>query len=291
MPGHSAIVNALVFYGYKTPNHPRKWWVHARLVDLLKPKIEGEHEVARNGLRLFLTPADFEHRDLFWMGTKDERDIRHLQHALAGGGVFLDIGANLGFYSLRLAQALGTACEIHAFEPHPKTNALLQRHIVANGFQANVHPHQLGVSDHAGTARMVQRGDNSGATRLEGGGNSRGSDAFDITTTTIDAFADAHDLDRLDAVKMDVEGFEAHVLRGGRQSIARWKPTMIVEFWVPGLQAAGSSCEEVASVMRELGYRFYHPTWPHAQPCHELPTGDDPVNLLCVHRDRLSSLP
>ena len=91
-------------------------------------------------------------------------------------------------------------------------------------------------------------------------------------------------------LKEDVEGFEARVLQGGRQAIARWKPTMIVEFWQPGLQAAGSSCEEVAGELRDLGYQLYLPTWPRAQPCHDLPAGADPVNVLCVHRDRVSGL-
>jgi FkbM family methyltransferase len=277
----SLIERALLFYGTRLPNHPRKWWLLDRFRRSLGVTIDRDIEVTRGGLRWSLNPADFEHAGLFWSGTKDKWDLYHLRSLVGPGSLFLDIGANFGYYSLTLAKALDRRCRVHAFEPNPSTYQRLLRHIDWNGMRDVILAHPLALSDAPGTGTLIERADNSGASRI---GDDAGGVAVELTT--IDAFAGAHALDRLDAVKIDVEGQEARVLTGGKATLSRFKPAIVIEFWTTGLARAGSSVDEVAGVLDRLGYKLFKPTRDQLIPISDPPRTDIPENVFCFHPDR-----
>jgi FkbM family methyltransferase len=281
MAGLSLIERALLFYGTRLPNHPRKWWLLNRLRQSLGVSIDGETEVVRGGLRWSLNPADFEHAGLFWLGAKDTWDLYHLRPLLGPGSVFFDVGANFGYYSLTLAAALNRQCRVHAFEPNPKTYDRLLRHIEWNQMGNVISAYKMAVSDAEGTANLIERSDNSGASRL-------GSDAggVPVAVTTLDAFCSANAVERLDAVKIDVEGYEARVLAGGRATLSRFKPAIVIEFWTTGLARAGSSVDEVAGVLEDLGYKLFKPSRERLLPITDAPRSEDPQNVFCVHPQR-----
>jgi FkbM family methyltransferase len=268
-------------YGYHLPNHPRKWWVHNRLLNFFEVRLDEELEVVRNGIRWSVNPADYEHSDVFWRGSKDAWELFHLRRLLAPNCVMLDIGANIGYYSLTLAKAFEGQCQIHAFEPHPKTRSRLVRHIEWNNLSSTITAHPDAVTDAPGAARMVERPDNSGATRIDDG-----KQGFEVTTTTLDEFVDSIELPRIDCLKIDVEGVEARVLRGGRRAIAQFRPLILIEFWNHGLANAGSSSREVADLLADYNYVLYSPHSRHPRPIASLPRGDDPENVLCVPREK-----
>ncbi len=277
----SLIERALLFYGTRLPNHPRKWWLLDRFRRSLGVDIDRDIEVNREGLRWSLNPADFEHAGLFWAGAKDKWDLYHLRSILGPGSVFLDIGSNFGYYSLTLAAALNRQCKIHAFEPNPKTYSRLLRHIEWNGMRDVISAHQVALSDTEGAATLIERADNSGASRL-------GNDAAGVSVqmTTLDAFCRADAMERLDALKIDVEGYEARVLIGGRATLSRFKPAIVIEFWTTGLARAGSSVDEVAGVLDDLGYKLFKPSRERLLPITDPPRSEDPQNVFCFHPER-----
>jgi FkbM family methyltransferase len=276
----SPIFKALLFYGCRLPNHPRKWWVHEKLRRLVSKGVDVDIDVVRQGLKWSLNPADFQHESLFWTGVMDTWEIEELRRRLAPGSVFLDIGANFGYYSVRLA-SLQKEIQVHAFEPHPVTFRRLSRHIEWNGLSDVVHAHQFALSDVSGQAHMAERPDNSGASRL-----TDGDDGIAVQTMTLDEFARSAGLTRVDGIKIDVEGVEPRVLRGGRETIGKYRPAMVIEFWTPGLEKAGSTPAELAAVLAELGYRMFRPRVNPPVQLEEAPDSLDPVNVLCLHRDR-----
>jgi hypothetical protein len=81
-----------------------------------------------------------------------------------------------------------------------------------------------------------------------------------VTTLTLDSFVEQHRLSgKIRAIKIDVEGWEAHVLGGGRRTLAEVDaPVLIVEFTEEAAALAGSSCEECYAALRELGYRVIY---------------------------------
>jgi FkbM family methyltransferase len=281
MAEFSLLERALLFYGTRMPDHPRKWWLHDRLLRTCGIAIDREIDVVRNGLRWLLNPSDFEHAGLFWLGSKDPWDLYHLRRLLGPGSVFFDVGANFGYYSVALANALDRRCQVHAFEPNPKTYDRLLRHIEWNGLKDVVLPVPFALSDRRGTATLIERSDNSGASRI-------GDDAAGITVelTRLDDYCAERGIDRLDALKIDVEGLEARVLAGGRETLARFKPAMIVEFWTTGLERAHSSEDEVAGALDDLGYKLFQPIRDSLVPIAEPPRSTDPKNVFCFHPDR-----
>lgn len=131
------------------------------------------------------------------------------------GADVLDVGANLGGYTVLLAQWVGPGGRVHAFEPAPGARAGLMRHIALNGVGDRVVVHAEALSAGEGRARFRAVGI-QGDNRLvsEGAG-----EAIDVSTTSIDAFCLAHGV-RPAFIKVDVEGAERDVLRGARATIA-----------------------------------------------------------------------
>jgi FkbM family methyltransferase len=277
----SLIDRMLVYYGVRMPNHPRKWWVHAKLRRIFKSAPQGEFEVQRAGLRWKLNPVDFEHENLFWLGGMDKWDIYHLKTQLQPGSVFFDVGTNFGYYSLNVVQALGSQCKVHAFEPNPRTRERLIWNIGANNMGDVISVHPEAVSDSAGTATLIERSDNSGAARL-------GTDSAGVTVdvTSLDLFCQEQSVDRIDVIKIDVEGYEVKVLQGALESLERFKPALIVEFWQPGLSRADATVDEIAELLLENEYELFYAEREQLVPVVSLPRGDAPVNLFAFHKQR-----
>jgi len=267
---------ALLWYVDTLPWHRGKGALALNIRDAFHLHKEGDQEVSRLGLRWILNPGDYGEGHLFWAGSYDIWERYHIARLLTKGAVIFDVGTNFGLYSLTLADKLGPAATIHCFEPNPVTYSRLVRNISANHMR-NLHPHQLGLGDWQGTAKIVVVNDtNSGATSLAAGEGA--------LITTLDRFCEENIIQRLDFLKVVIEGFESRFLKGGRASLERFKPMMQIELNPPILLRAGSSVDEVLGILRSLGYEFYLAKRKRLVALKELPTQPDYLlNCFCVH--------
>ena len=236
------------WYGLNA-HHPGQWRVHAVLRQVLKVKVDADLPAERQGLRWILNPSDFPQEDLFWLGESDRWDLLHARRFLRPGAVIFDVGANFGYYALMLAASLRGECEVHAFEPSASTHARLVKHVALNGMTC-VHPHRLALSDVPGTASMNSRQGNSGASFLEMGGG-------EVAVTTLDEFVEGRGLRRLDFMKIDVEGFEERVLRGGERTLRRLRPIVLLEVQPTTFERTGSSVQRVVDLLTGAGYQLW----------------------------------
>jgi len=262
----------LEWYGVHL-KHPGQWRVHAALRDLLGPPASAELPVERQGHRWVLNPSDYPQIDLFWLGVSDRWDLYHAVRFLRPGAVIFDVGANFGYYSVMLASALGGACEVHAFEPCPETFNRLTGHIALNRLEC-IHAHPLALSDAPGLAALQPRSGNSGAAFLVPGGQ--------IPVSTLDRFVEERGLQRLDFMKIDVEGFEERVLRGGAGTLERFRPMILIEIQPTTLERAGSSVRKLAGLLTGHGYTLMRAKRRTLVP---LELRDDPgwiVNAFCL---------
>jgi FkbM family methyltransferase len=282
MAGLSLIERALVFYGTRFPDHPRKWWVHDRLLRSLGVAIDRDIEVDREGLRWSLNPANYGHGSLFWLGTKDQWDLFHLRRLIRPESVILDVGANFGYYALTLANASGRRCRIHALEPNPANFDRLLSHITWNSLEGVIQAHHLGVSDQPEIVAMSEPADNSGHTAVVPDGEIKG-----VMLTTLDKFCEEAGLDRLDALILDVEGLEERALQGAKRTLERFKPLVFVELFPPVMRRQGSSPEAAARILTELGYQLFAARRDRLEPLMVMPAGDDRENAFAFHRDKL----
>ena len=145
---------------------------------------------------------------------------------LTPGAVAIDIGANLGEWTIPLACAVGPAGRVLAIEPMPRNAAALAKTLAANALhQAELL--RLAVGDHDGTAELavpvvISARSDTGTARLGKAGP--GEEAVGVELRTLDRIVAEHRLDRVDLVKIDVEGHERRVIEGAAASLARFRP-------------------------------------------------------------------
>jgi len=180
-----------------------------------------------------------------------EDEIKFLRCFLLPGHNVIDIGANFGVYTLSMAKAVGDAGHVWAFEPASKTAGFLRDGVAANDFQ-NVTIEQKGLSNVSGTAELSLHDNpefNSLANK-EKPGASPNYETVDIVT--LDEFWDFDNEQRVTFVKIDAEGEEANVIRGGSRFFTNQSPLIQYE-----IKASDNVQMELVSEFSAKGYRSY----------------------------------
>lgn len=141
-------------------------------------------------------------------------------------GTVLDVGANIGMTTLLHSRL---ADQVHAFEPSPTTFALLEEN-VATAARDNVVLHNFGLGQAPGAFELTYSPNNrSGAYVSDKVKASEGHTTETIRIETMDAFVACGGAREVDVIKVDVEGFELNVLRGGADTLARYRPAVVLE--------------------------------------------------------------
>ena len=195
-------------------------------------------------------------RPLLASGGSWEPHVTTALTALLGeGDVFLDVGANLGYFSLIAASLVGPGGRVLAFEPAPTTRGYLMRSVERNGF-ANVEVRPEALWSEAGAMTLMETprlGGSHLATEAEGSGR-----AVEVPLAALDGLRGegALSIDRLHLVKMDIEGAEPFALAGMERVLREFRPTIICELNPTCLPSLGSSSAELFERFGALGYRL-----------------------------------
>lgn len=155
---------------------------------------------------------------------------RFCARTLKPGMVAFDVGANLGYYTLLFADCVGLDGKVVAIEPNPEIFHLLGETVALNGFDHIVTLIQAAATDHAKEPLelFVPMGEPKNATVAFSGGSRPAELRIGVPGVTIDELSSG--LERVDFLKIDVEGAEPAVMSGMMATIARWKPTIVLEF-------------------------------------------------------------
>lgn len=163
---------------------------------------------------------------------------------------FLDIGANIGIYSL-IISALNKHCNVYAFEPSPINREWCLRNIKANDFM-NCHLITTAVSNYTGKAKLLNYDSDSSPTLLNNESDNIEGSNVEVDVTTIDAFIEKEKPGKIDLVKIDVELAEPLVLEGMKNCLKNYEPLIICEvLWA-------ADVDKIKMIMKEHGYRAYH---------------------------------
>ena len=219
-----------------------------------------------------------------------EPEMLGLRDLIEPGSVCFDIGAAAGLYTLALSRLAGPEGQVHSFEPVPFAHPFLTR-LLGTRSTANVHHHAvaLGVEPGHGTMSVPvgRMGPVTGRSFLDADCAGQGSNAefrgqmgVDVEVQTLDAVCAAADLARLDFIKIDVEGAELQVLKGGEDSIKRFRPTLLVEIEDRHTARYRHGAGDVVAWLCERDYVMY--TW------HD---GWQKTDALCAHARNYLFLP
>jgi FkbM family methyltransferase len=162
--------------------------------------------------------------DGFWEMWVTEEMLRHIRPGMTA----VDVGANLGYFTLLMADLVGPSGRVLAFEPNPVLADCTRRSIEVNGFLPWTDLHAVGIGEAAGCARLSVRDDNPGGAHIEQVAGTGGGSGIEIDVRRLDSFDAALNAD---FIKIDVEGFEPYVWRGMSAILDRNRPlTVFMEF-------------------------------------------------------------
>ena len=176
-------------------------------------------------------------------------------------GTIVDIGAHAGQFA-KLFAKMAPAGRVYAFEPAEYARSVLTPALRWSGLR-NITVVALGLSDAAGELTLhtpVKPSGSLGFGTAHLGGAEVVSRTVNQTVrlTTLDDFAEAQNLRRLDFIKADVEGWELRALRGGRATLRRFKPALLLEVDDAFLTRAGDSAASLFCWLTQAGYRGFH---------------------------------
>ena len=175
----------------------------------------------------------------------DREEQQLLKRILPAGAVVVDAGANIGIYSQFLSRCVGPTGVVHSFEPAPENFRRLQS---ATRNLANVRVSQAAVGESSGTSKLyVSDQLNVDHRTYATEGDSRC--AVPINIVALDDYFKPGQ--RVDLIKMDIQGYELHALRGTNRVLAD-NPTakLLLEFWPYGLEQAGANWLELIETLR-----------------------------------------
>jgi FkbM family methyltransferase len=227
--------------------------------------------------------------NIHFFGSYEPEVRAQIRRWLSPGATAVDVGANVGWHALLMATIVGPTGRVYAFEPNESTRARLRGAIDANGLQ-QVTIDSRALSDRIGTTgfEAPQAGDVWDGTGRMTAAPAAGGSGMSVECTTLDAFVEEHGIDRLDLVKIDVEGWEQTVLRGAPRTLARLAPSVVFEYDPAYVVRCGGSAAGLSALFTDAGYTLFRLDRSHAPVA--VPTlGEVGANFLAVPRRRMDT--
>jgi FkbM family methyltransferase len=192
-----------------------------------------------------------------------------VQCFLRSGDVFVDIGANIGWYAIVAASIVGANGHVYAFEPAKDNFELAVRNLTLNDLQ-NVTLEPMAITDHVGTDLLYLSTDNLGDHRLFRSNEERSSQA--VPVTSLSKYFEGNPTS-IRMLKIDAQGSEAKIFEGLPDDFVRTRniAAILLEYWPSAMEQSGSSAESLIQRLAAQGMKCYI--------VHECFRGLDPIDL------------
>jgi FkbM family methyltransferase len=205
-----------------------------------------------HGYEMLLDLGQWSNRMTFFLGRLyDLPSQLLLKQTLKDGDTFIDIGANEGMLSLVASRLVGPRGKVVAFEPNPEPRDIFQKTIHRNAI-SNITIVPIGLSDKDDTLMLSSPKINSGEASF--GRSNYSTDDIDVVKCVVRRGDDILAGETPKLIKIDVEGFELHVLQGLEKLLASQHPTVVMEMIAGHLANADTKPEDIVSLMIDLGY-------------------------------------
>jgi FkbM family methyltransferase len=214
-----------------------------------------------------------------------EDEIRFVRRWLQPGMQAVDVGANIGVYTVAMARAVGSGGRVWAFEPTPASADLLQRNLALNEI-GNVDVIRAAASDREGPIELSVGIDAEANTIVKPG--EAGGERIPATAVTLDAIAAGRGWAGIDLIKLDVEGHEFEAICGAARFLAANSPLVMFE-----IKAGAAFDLRALEPLARLGYEFYRllPGPLCLVPFdRRRPADSDQINLFACKPDRMRQL-
>ncbi|WP_339869207.1 FkbM family methyltransferase [uncultured Algoriphagus sp.] len=194
---------------------------------------------------------------IYWRGAHDWAPIFVLEKYLKTGDTFIDVGANQGEYSLWAARKVGTNGKVVSFEPMPQLFDQLTANIRLNeSFQKTISPVKLGLSDKKGEVTLYASEDSNEGTNTIYNTEKFSIELGKIQLDTLDEQIEELKINKVNFLKIDVEGAELQVLKGALNTLKKHLPILLLEINKDACIAGGYLPEDILELLKPFNYSF-----------------------------------
>ncbi|MBF0166113.1 MAG: FkbM family methyltransferase [Alphaproteobacteria bacterium] len=199
--------------------------------------------------------------------------VGRLRTFVKPGGWVVDVGAHIGFFSLRFARWVSEDGGVIACEPDRDNRERLCRRLLRKHLNQVVHVVDAAIGEADGRAKFVLCPDHPGNHHLA-------NEGIDVPMRCIDSLVSEQQCSSVSLIKIDVQGSELRVIRGATRTLSQHRPALLVEIDPAAMKQSGTTPAELVQLLYELGYASFGP----------LPTVGESADSLDQALDRISKL-
>jgi FkbM family methyltransferase len=198
---------------------------------------------------------------IFWNGPQSFEYTPIFEKLIKKCSTFIDIGANIGYYSL-IAAKVNPQIQVHAFEPSRAPAQFLLKSVAINKLSDRIHYYPIALSNQSGTLDFFEIRSKTKKDRefnLSGVGTTKiihktqeNSEVVKVKAETLDYITSQINRESIELIKMDTEGTENLILSGASKTISRYKPIIVCETLFNQIES------ELEAIMKSHGYQFYN---------------------------------
>ena len=188
-------------------------------------------------------------------GTYEQSEAKVMEEKIKGGNIVVDVGANIGLHTLNMARIVGNTGQVFAFEPDPSNFKILGKNVKVNNYK-NIILEQKAVGDKHGRATLYQS-DDPGRHRIFPQTKAKGQ--VQVELTSLDKyFIDSNLVDKINFIKIDIEGLEFSVLKGMENILKNNKKIKILfEFMPKNIMETGFMPIELLNYLTLYDFKLY----------------------------------
>jgi FkbM family methyltransferase len=190
---------------------------------------------------------------MYFIGEFERYETKKFIHAINPGNVVMDLGANIGYYSLIASKYIGHEGHVFSFEASPKVYESLCKNCSLGN--KNISHFNLAIADKEGKLKfnLPQNPQEQGSGSL----STNNTGDIEVESISIDQFVQTENITRLDFIKMDIEGAEVKAFLGMKETISKYKPKMLFEFSPSRYEDIEiTQFESLVKIMKDLRYKF-----------------------------------
>ncbi|WP_320814529.1 FkbM family methyltransferase [Flavobacterium sp.] len=260
-------------------NHPNNIFLKMMIPPSYFHKKVTIRKIVCNGINMELNLCHYNDHLTYWFAAKDTF-LNNILRFVQPQDVVLDIGVNIGFYLLNFAKKANQG-KVYGFEPNPTVFEFAKKNCELNQFK-HVKLHNIGLGHVASSFQMAQINDNLGMNKIIAEST---SGSFTVQVQRLDDFVNQENINKVDIMKIDVEGFEMNVLLGAEAVIENHKPFLFIEIDEANLNENNASFLMMSTWLVNKGYVI-----KNAFSLEDLQPNEtsNHFDIIAVHEDKLN---
>jgi FkbM family methyltransferase len=208
--------------------------------------------VYRDFIKLNLDLNDWIQQQIYFLGDYEKNEIDYLYQTLKEGNTFIDIGGNIGLFSLNASKIIGEKGKVFAFEAFKPNYLKFQQHIQINNFH-NIKLEHLAISDKSGFIEILYN-ENDNNVGMASSYLQEYTSKEKVEAVSLDEYVKKNNISQIDLIKIDIEGAEFSALKGMNEILTFHHPKIVIEINNIALKSSHHSEEELISILTEKGY-------------------------------------